>query len=78
MVFQNYALFPHLTVRANVALRAEDAPRSRKAEATRRVDEALRLVQLTEHAHKHPGSSPAASSNASPSPARSSWSRPSS
>src|SRR5439155_10730216 len=54
MVFQNYALFPHLTVRNNVAfgLKMRRAPR---AEVRRRVDEALRLVQLTELADRHPG-----------------------
>ena len=54
MVFQNYALFPHLTVRANVAfgLRMRGVP---KAAARARVDEVLRLVRLTEHAGKHPG-----------------------
>jgi putative spermidine/putrescine transport system ATP-binding protein len=54
MVFQNYALFPHLTVRANVAfgLKMRSTP---KPEISRRVDEVLRVVRLTEHAHKHPG-----------------------
>ncbi len=54
MVFQNYALFPHLTVRANVAfgLKMQKVP---KAETDRRVDAVLSLVRLTEHAHKHPG-----------------------
>ncbi|MFE6129887.1 ABC transporter ATP-binding protein [Streptomyces sp. NPDC056437] len=54
MVFQNYALFPHLTVRGNVAfgLKMAKVP---KAEATRRADRALEMVQLTEHAHKRPG-----------------------
>ena len=54
MVFQNYALFPHLTVRSNVAfgLKMRKLP---KAEINRRVDDVLRLVRLTEHAHKHPG-----------------------
>ena len=54
MVFQNYALFPHLTVRSNVAfgLRMRGVP---KAAARARVDEVLRLVRLTEHAAKHPG-----------------------
>ncbi|WP_328613025.1 ABC transporter ATP-binding protein [Amycolatopsis sp. NBC_00355] len=53
MVFQNYALFPHLSVRANVGfgLRMRKVAR---AEARRRVDEALRLVQLTDHAAKFP------------------------
>jgi len=54
MVFQNYALFPHMTVRRNVAfgLRMRQVPRR---EAASKVDEALRLVLLTEHAHKFPG-----------------------
>ncbi len=54
MVFQNYALFPHMTVRRNIdfGLRMHKVP---KAERTRRVDEAVKLVQLTEHAAKFPG-----------------------
>jgi putative spermidine/putrescine transport system ATP-binding protein len=53
MVFQNYALFPHLSVRRNVAfgLVMRKIPR---AEREPRVDEALRLVQLTDHAAKFP------------------------
>ena len=45
MVFQNYAIFPHLDVRANIAfgLRVDKLG---KAEANRRVDEALELVKL--------------------------------
>src|SRR5258705_1978918 len=45
MVFQNYALFPHLNVLENVAfgLRARHKP---KAEITERVKNALGLVQL--------------------------------
>lgn len=45
MVFQNYAIFPHLTVAENVAygLKAKKVP---KAEIARRVDEALDLVQI--------------------------------
>ncbi|MET7619381.1 ABC transporter ATP-binding protein [Streptomyces sp. NPDC005408] len=54
MVFQNYALFPHLTVRGNVAfgLKMAKVP---KADIACRADRALELVQLTEHAHKRPG-----------------------
>jgi len=46
MVFQNYALFPHLTVARNVAfpLEMRNAPR---AEIDKRVGEALSLVELT-------------------------------
>ena len=45
MVFQNYAIFPHLTVADNVAygLKARKTP---KREIARRVGEALRLVQI--------------------------------
>ncbi|GAA3960682.1 ABC transporter ATP-binding protein [Actinomadura viridis] len=54
MVFQNYALFPHLPVRKNVAF-GLSVRRVGKAEIARRVDEALRLVELSDHAHKLPG-----------------------
>src|SRR5689334_283705 len=45
MVFQNYAVFPNLSVAGNVAygLRARSVP---AAETGRRVEEALALVQL--------------------------------
>ena len=54
MVFQNYALFPHMTVRRNIGfgLKMRGVP---GAEIEKRVDEALRLVHLTEHGHKLPG-----------------------
>lgn len=53
MVFQNYALFPHLTVRRNVAfgLVMRGIPRK---EIRGRVDAALELVQLQAHADKLP------------------------
>jgi spermidine/putrescine transport system ATP-binding protein len=52
-VFQNYALFPHLTVFENVAfsLRLKHVPR---AELEDRVLKNLRLVQLEAHARKKP------------------------
>jgi putative spermidine/putrescine transport system ATP-binding protein len=54
MVFQNYALFPHMSVRRNVGfgLRMRGVARD---EARARVDEALRLVQLTPYADRLPG-----------------------
>ncbi|MFL6043895.1 MAG: ABC transporter ATP-binding protein [Propionibacteriaceae bacterium] len=54
MVFQNYALFPHLTVQKNIAfgLQMRNLP---KAEIARRVAEGLDLVKLEEHAKKLPG-----------------------
>jgi putative spermidine/putrescine transport system ATP-binding protein len=53
MVFQNYALFPHLSARRNIAfgLRMRRLP---KEEIRRRTQEAIRLVQLDEHADKLP------------------------
>ncbi|MFD6177794.1 MULTISPECIES: ABC transporter ATP-binding protein [unclassified Isoptericola] len=54
MVFQSYALFPHLTVEKNVAfgLQMRGLPR---AEISRRVAEAIALVKLEQHAKKLPG-----------------------
>ena len=52
-VFQHYALFPHLNVRDNVAygLRVKRTP---KNEIGGRVDEALRMVKMTEYADARP------------------------
>ena len=54
MVFQNYALFPHLTVRRNVAFGLVMRRLPRK-EIRSRVDAALELVQLQGHGEKLPG-----------------------
>ena len=54
MVFQNYALFPHLTVAKNIGFGLVSQKRP-KDEIARRVDEALALVRLREHADKLPG-----------------------
>lgn len=53
MVFQNYALFPHMTVAENVAFPLEVRRRS-KSEIRARVQEALRLVHLTSLAGRRP------------------------
>ncbi len=50
-VFQNYALFPHMTVRQNVGFGLTMAKRG-KAEITREVDKMLELVDLVAHADK--------------------------
>ena len=53
MVFQNYALFPHLSVARNVSFGLE-MQRMSKEEIRDRVEEVLSLVQLEEHRDKHP------------------------
>jgi putative spermidine/putrescine transport system ATP-binding protein len=53
-VFQSYALFPHMTVRQNVAF-GLSIRRMPKDEVRRRVDEALDMVELADHASKLPG-----------------------
>ncbi|MFD1747367.1 ABC transporter ATP-binding protein [Rhizobium helianthi] len=53
MVFQNYALYPHLSVFENMAFSLRLARRP-KAEVLARVGEAARILQLEEHLHKKP------------------------
>ncbi|MBI4878676.1 MAG: ABC transporter ATP-binding protein [Planctomycetes bacterium] len=55
MVFQNYALWPHLTVAQNVAF-GLDVRRIARDEKARRVREALRLVRMEEFAERAPAS----------------------
>jgi putative spermidine/putrescine transport system ATP-binding protein len=54
MVFQGYALFPHMTVRDNIGY-ALSVRRTPKAEIEKRVDEMLELVQLQAFADRKPG-----------------------
>ena len=53
LMFQSYALFPHMNVRKNIAygLEREGLP---AAEITRRVDEVLEIVALTDKATARP------------------------
>jgi len=53
MVFQSYALWPHMTVRKNVAFGLEERRVSRN-EINRRVDAALDLVGLRDYAERRP------------------------
>ncbi|HEV1284081.1 MAG TPA: ATP-binding cassette domain-containing protein, partial [Bryobacteraceae bacterium] len=50
-VFQNYALFPHMTLRENLVFAAERRPR---LERHRRVSEMLETFRLTEAAGRRP------------------------
>ena len=54
MVFQNYALYPHMTVAENIgfALRMRKVP---KAEARRRIEETARIIGLLDHLDRKPG-----------------------
>ena len=53
MVFQNYALFPHMSVRRNIAFPLEMRGTA-TAEADRRVAEMLRLIGLPDHGGRLP------------------------
>ena len=71
MVFQNYALYPHMTVFENMSfgLKLRKFP---KAEIKQRVENAARILDITELlGPQAEGSSPAASASASP------WAAPS-
>ena len=52
-VFQSYALFPHMSVRGNVAFGLK-MDRVKRQETARRVDEALALVGLEEYGDRTP------------------------
>jgi multiple sugar transport system ATP-binding protein len=53
MVFQNYALYPHMSVRDNMgfALKLRGAP---KEEINSKVEEAARILDLTQHLDRKP------------------------
>lgn len=53
MVFQSYAIFPHMTVRGNIeyGLKNKKLP---KDEIRRRVDEIMEVVQITQYADRYP------------------------
>ena len=53
MVFQNYALYPHMTVRENMAfpLKLAGAP---KEETDEKVQEAAKILDLTQHLDRRP------------------------
>ncbi len=58
MVFQNYALYPHLTVRQNILFPMQNLKgkeRLSKEEMTRRADNAAKLVQIESLMERRPG-----------------------
>ncbi len=52
-VFQNYALFPHLNIRDNIAF-GLNLKKTDKKIIKKKVDEAISLVKLEEHVNKKP------------------------
>jgi polar amino acid transport system ATP-binding protein len=54
MVFQQFNLFPHLTVLQNVTLAPRRVRKTARAEAEAKAMELLDRVGLKMHAHKHP------------------------
>src|SRR4029450_4798007 len=53
MVFQSYALYPHMTVRKNIGYPLKLA-KSPKADIDRRVEETAQLLQLTDELERRP------------------------
>ncbi|MGI6742869.1 MAG: amino acid ABC transporter ATP-binding protein [Eubacteriales bacterium] len=56
MVFQNFNLFPHLTIRKNITLAPVKLGLMSQAEADARCDELLKRVSLSQKAEAYPGS----------------------
>jgi len=54
MVFQSYALYPHMSVRKNIAFPLELAG-MRKEEQNRRIESAAKALNLTEYLDRRPG-----------------------
>ena len=74
MVFQQFNLFPNMTVLDNVTCAARCAKRGTEAEITQRAKDLLERVGLPTSRASTRSGSPAASSSASPSPGPSAWS----
>ena len=55
MVFQQFNLFPHLTVRENITLALREVRRWPKAQAEKVAVEMLERVRIPEQARKYPG-----------------------
>lgn len=71
-MFQNYALYPHLTVKQNILFPLENLKgkdKLSKDEMLRKACEAAKLVQIEELMDRRPGNFQEASSREWPSPA---------
>ncbi|MGP9821144.1 amino acid ABC transporter ATP-binding protein [Salinarimonas sp. NSM] len=55
MVFQNFELYPHMTVMRNICLAQEKVLGRPRAEAEAKAASLLARVGLSDQAHKHPG-----------------------
>ena len=55
MIFQSYALWPHMTVAQNVGYGLRFKPELARAERDKRVAEMLRVVRLPGYEHRYPG-----------------------
>ena len=54
MVFQSYALYPHMTVRKNIAFPLKMAGMD-QTEANKRIENAARILNLTDYLERRPG-----------------------
>lgn len=54
MMFQSYALWPHMTIRKNIAYPLQ-ARGIRGAQANERIDDVLQLLDLQDQQHQYPG-----------------------
>ncbi len=54
MVFQSYALYPHMSVRGNLSFGLENL-KMPKAEISRRVEEAARMLRIEAYQNRRPG-----------------------
>ncbi len=54
MVFQSYALYPHMSVRGNLSFGLENL-KMPKAEISRRVEEAARMLRIEDYLNRRPG-----------------------
>ncbi len=56
MVFQQFNLFPHMTIRKNIMLAPVELKRMSRSEAQQRADELLRRIGLSDKADAYPDS----------------------